>query len=53
LLNDGGFLIARLALLEAGITFESRLIDVHFAKEQITPWCMALNPHISFLEDAS
>lgn len=40
-------MIARLALLEADIAFESRLMDIHFAKEQITPWYMALNPHMT------
>ena len=37
-------MIARLALLEAGLPFETRRLDIHFAKEQLTPWYIAINP---------
>ena len=37
-------MIGRYALLEAGVTFESRRMDIHLAKEQLTPWYVMLNP---------
>jgi hypothetical protein len=40
-------MIARLALLEAGISFTSQKMDIHIAKEQFSNWYMALNPHMT------
>lgn len=40
-------MIARLALLEAGVSFTNRKMDIHFAKEQLSNWYMALNPHMT------
>lgn len=37
-------MIARYALLEAGIPFDNRRMDIHLAKEQLTPWYMKINP---------
>lgn len=37
-------MIARYALLEAGIAFENRRMDIHIAKEQLTSWYMKINP---------
>ena len=37
-------MIARLALLEAGVVFESRRMDIHIAQEQLTSWYLAINP---------
>ena len=37
-------MIARLALLEAGVPFESRRMDIHIAQEQLSPWYIAINP---------
>jgi len=37
-------MIARYALLEAGLPFESRRMDIHLAKEQLSPWYAKLNP---------
>lgn len=37
-------MIARYALLEAGVVFENRLMDIHIAKEQLSPWYLAINP---------
>jgi len=40
-------MLARLALAEAGITTTSRLIDIHFAKQQLSDAYRALNPHMT------
>lgn len=40
-------MVARLALLEAGVGFDSRLMDLHMAKEQLAPWYQAINPHMT------
>src|SRR5262249_337269 len=40
-------MIARLALLEAGVAFTGRRMDIHIAKEQLQPWYVALNPHMT------
>jgi glutathione S-transferase len=40
-------MVARLALLEAGIGFEGRLMDLHIAKQQLAPWYQAINPHMT------
>ena len=37
-------MIARLALLEAGVVFENRRMDIHIAKEQFSPSYLAINP---------
>lgn len=37
-------MIGRYALLEAAVPFENRRMDIHLAKEQLTPWYMAINP---------
>ena len=37
-------MIARLALLEAGVDFENRRMDIHIAKEQLSPSYLAINP---------
>lgn len=37
-------MIGRLALLEARIPFESKRMDIHIAKEQLSPWYQAINP---------
>lgn len=37
-------MIARYALYEAGVPFENKRMDIHLAKEQLTPWYMAINP---------
>ncbi|CAM2802893.1 glutathione S-transferase family protein [Legionella worsleiensis] len=37
-------MIGRYALLEAGLPFEHRRMDIHLAKEQLSPWYMAINP---------
>ena len=36
-------MIARFALLEAGVPFESRRMDIHFRQEQLSPWYLAIN----------
>lgn len=40
-------MVARLALLEAGVGFDSRPMDLHIAKEQLAPWYQAVNPHMT------
>lgn len=40
-------MVARLALLEAGVAFDARRLDIHIAKEQLQPWYVALNPHMT------
>ena len=37
-------MVARLALLEAKVRFETRRLDIHLAKEQLAPWYAAINP---------
>lgn len=37
-------MIARLALLECCTTFNIRRMDIHIAKEQLSPWYLAINP---------
>ena len=37
-------MIARLALLECGATFNIRRMDIHIAKEQLSSWYLAINP---------
>ena len=40
-------MVARLALLEAGVAFDSRAMDLHIAKEQLAPWYQSINPHMT------
>lgn len=40
-------MIARLALLAAGVPFESRRMDIHLAKEQLSDWYLKINPHMT------
>lgn len=40
-------MIARFALYEANIAFDSRRMDIHIAKEQLSPWYMEINPHMT------
>lgn len=40
-------MIARLGLWEAGATFDSHRMDIHIAKEQLAPWYVAINPHMT------
>ena len=40
-------MIARFALLEANISFDSRAMDIHIAKEQLSTWYMNINPHMT------
>ena len=40
-------MIARLALREAGIAYDERRIDIHRAREQLAPWYVAINPHMT------
>jgi glutathione S-transferase len=37
-------MIARLALYESGMPFNIHYMDIHFAKDQLKPWYLALNP---------
>lgn len=37
-------MIGRYSLLEAGLLFESRRMDIHMAKEQLSAWYMKINP---------
>lgn len=37
-------MIARLALLECGASFDIRRMDIHFAKDQLSSWYLAINP---------
>src|SRR5690554_5849978 len=37
-------MIGRYALLEARCPFESRRMDIHLAKEQLSPWYVQINP---------
>ena len=40
-------MIGRLALNAAQITFENHHMDIHVRKEQLAPWYIALNPHMT------
>lgn len=40
-------MIARLALLEAGVNFDDKRLDIHFKKEQLTAWYRDLNPKMT------
>ena len=40
-------MIARLALNESNINFNMRYMDIHLAKEQLSPWYIAINPHMT------
>ena len=40
-------MIGRYALLEAGVAFESRRMDIHIAKEQLSAWYLAINPEMT------
>lgn len=40
-------MIARLALREAGVAFEEHRLDIHVAQEQLAPWYVAINPHMT------
>lgn len=37
-------MIARYALIEAGVPFNNRRMDIHLAKEQLSPWYIDINP---------
>ena len=37
-------MIARLALLECGVSFDIRRMDIHIAKDQLSSWYLAINP---------
>lgn len=40
-------MIGRLALNTAHIPFENHYMDIHVRKEQLAPWYIALNPHMT------
>ena len=40
-------MVARLALAEAGVSTVSRLLDIHFAKQQLSPAYRQLNPQMT------
>ncbi|MEQ8345206.1 MAG: glutathione S-transferase family protein [Sneathiellaceae bacterium] len=40
-------MIARLALIEAGLRFDSRLVDIHRTRENQAPWFVRLNPEMT------
>lgn len=40
-------MIGRYALCEAEIPFENKRMDIHFSKDQLTSWYMALNPQMT------
>jgi glutathione S-transferase len=40
-------MIARYALLEAGIIFDNRRMDIHLAKEQLSDWYRLINPKMT------
>ncbi|MFZ9147261.1 glutathione S-transferase family protein [Vulcanococcus sp.] len=40
-------MVARLALAEAGVSVVSRLLDIHLAKQQLSPSYRRLNPHMT------
>jgi len=40
-------MVARLALAEARVSTVSRLLDIHFAKQQLSPAYRQLNPHMT------
>lgn len=48
-------MIARLALHSAKVSFTSRRMDIHLAKEQLSDWYLKINPHMtvpSLVDDA-
>ncbi len=40
-------MIARLALNEGNIHFDTRSMDIHISKDQLSPWYMAVNPSMT------
>lgn len=42
-------MVARLALAEAQLPYTSRLLDIHLAKQQLSPAYRRLNPHMTVL----
>jgi tetrachloro-p-hydroquinone reductive dehalogenase len=40
-------MIARLALLEAGLAFDQQMMDIHFAQQQNASWYVAINPNMT------
>ena len=40
-------MIARLALVEAGVAFESHPVDIHRRQQQSEPWYALLNPNMT------
>jgi glutathione S-transferase len=40
-------MIARLALNESNINFDTRYMDIHIKKEQLSPWYIAVNPSMT------
>lgn len=40
-------MIARLALDESSIHFDTHYMDIHIAKDQLSPWYAAINPHMT------
>lgn len=40
-------MVARMALLQAGVRFQNRRVDIHIAKEQLSDWYCAINPHMT------
>ena len=40
-------MIARLALIESGVTFDAHRMDIHIAQQQNQPWYAAINPHMT------
>jgi glutathione S-transferase len=40
-------MIARLALNESNIHFDTKYMDIHIAKDQIAPWYIAVNPSMT------
>lgn len=40
-------MISRYALLESGVSYENRRLDIHIAKEQLSSWYRAINPQMT------
>ncbi|MBU3629673.1 glutathione S-transferase family protein [Polynucleobacter sp. AP-Melu-500A-A1] len=40
-------MISRLALNTAQVSFENHYMDIHVRKDQLAPWYIALNPHMT------
>ncbi len=40
-------MIARLALNESKLPFDTRYMDIHIAKDQLSPWYIAVNPSMT------